>query len=84
MEKIKPKITKNEYNLIIQSINNYRFIKERIKDLTLKGFEVKKCFIPNYNGIGQLTYMPRLNEIRIIIGRPFNHRPKEILAVIIK
>jgi hypothetical protein len=48
------------------------------------GYDVKKCYVPNYNGIGNLTYMPRLNEIRIIIGRPKNHYCKEVFAVIIK
>jgi hypothetical protein len=53
-------------------------------DLQNRGFEVKRCYVPTYNGVGNLTYMARLNEIRIIVARPTNHFPREVFAVIIK
>lgn len=79
-----PFISQRDYTLIKQSINGKRFVNQRVLDLQNRGFEVKRCFVPTYNGIGQPTYMPRLNEIRIIIGRPQHHNCKEVWAVIIK
>lgn len=79
-----PYINSRDYTLIKQSINNKRFVNQRVMDLTNRGFEVKRCFVPTYNGIGQPTYFPRLNEIRIIVGRPNNHTCREVFAVIIK
>ena len=79
-----PYVNARDYTLIKQSIKNKRFANERVLDLQNRGFEVKRCYVPTYNGIGNLTYMPRLNEIRIIIARPINHFPREVFAVIIK
>lgn len=79
-----PYVSSRDYTLIKQSINKYYHIDDRINDLTNRGFEVKLCYIPTYNGIGNLTYMPRLNEIRIIVGRPKWHEPRQVYAVIIK
>ena len=79
-----PFVNSRDYTLIKQSIIKNRFVEDRINDLSNRGFEVKLCYIPNYNGIGNLTYMPRLNEIRIIIGRPKNHEPRQVYCVIIK
>ena len=79
-----PYVNARDYTLIKQSIKNKRFANERVLDLQNRGFEVKRCYVPTYNGSGNLTYMPRLNEIRIIIARPINHFPREVFAVIIK
>lgn len=79
-----PYVNARDYTLIKQSIKNKRFANERVLDLQNRGFEVKRCYVPTYNGIGNLTYMPRLNEIRIIVTRPTNHHPREVFAVIIK
>lgn len=79
-----PYVSSRDYTLIKQSIIKNRFVEDRIKDLSYRGFEVKLCYIPTYNGIGNLTYMPRLNEIRIIVGRPKCHEPRQVYAVIIK
>ena len=79
-----PYISSRDYVLIKQSINNKRFVNQRVMDLTNRGFDVRRCFVPTYNGIGNLTYMPRLNEIRIIVGRPNNHTCREVFAVVIK
>lgn len=79
-----PYINGKDYTLIKQSIMTKKFVNQRVMDLTNRGFEVKRCFVPTYNGIGQPTYMPRLNEIRVIIGRPNNHFYREVFAVIIK
>ena len=79
-----PFISGRDYILITQSINTKRFVNQRVMDLQNRGFEVKRCFVPTYNGVGNLTYMPRLNEIRIIVGRPQHHNCKEVFAVIIK
>ena len=79
-----PYVNARDYTLIKQSIKNKRFANERVLDLQNRGFEVKRCYVPTYNGVGNLTYMPRLNEIRIIVTRPTNHHPREVFAVIIK
>lgn len=80
-----PFVDGRKYTIIKQSIfHNPKSVENRIKDLEYRGFEVKRCYVPTYNGVGNLTYMPRLNEIRIIIGRPKNHFCKEVYAVIIK
>ena len=79
-----PYVNARDYTLIKQSIKNKRFANERVLDLQNRGFEVRRCYVPTYNGIGNLTYMPRLNEIRIIVTRPTNHHPREVFAVIIK
>lgn len=80
-----PYIKANDYILIKQAILlNKRSVEKRVKDLIYRGFEVKRCYVPNYNGIGQPTYTKKLNEIRIIVGRPCNHFCKEVFAVIIK
>ena len=79
-----PYVNARDYTLIKQSIKNKRFTNERVLDLQNRGFEVRRCYVPTYNGVGNLTYMPRLNEIRIIVARPTNHFPREVFAVIIK
>ena len=68
---------------IIHNVLHIKDIKKRYEQLLARGFEVKKCYVPNYNGIGGMTYMPRLNEIRIIVGRPKNHEPRQVYAIII-
>lgn len=68
---------------IRQVINTYKYIDDRIKCLENRGYEVKKCYVPNYNGVGNMTYMTMKKEYRIIIGRPKNHYPKQVYAVII-
>ena len=79
-----PHINGRDYSLIKQSINGKKFVNQRVMDLVNRGFVVRRCFVPSYNGIGQPTYFPRLNEIRIIVGRPNNHTCREVFAVIIK
>ena len=80
-----PYVNKKDYTLIKQAILlNPKSVEKRVNDLTYRGFEVRRCYVPTYNGIGNFSYMPRLNEIRIIIGRPSNHFCKEVYAVIIK
>ena len=65
-------------------MQNPKNVEKRVADLKYRGFEVRRCFVPTYNGIGNFSYMPRLNEIRIIIGRPKFHNCREVYAVIIK
>lgn len=79
-----PYVNQRDYSIIKQSINGKRFVNQRVFDLVNRGYEVKRCFVPTYNGLGGLTYFPRLNEIRIIVGRPNNHTCREVFAVIIK
>lgn len=80
-----PYIKGSKYALIKQAILlNPQSVEKRIDNLTKRGFEIKRCYVPTYNGIGNFSYMPRLNEIRIIIGRPKKHYCKEVYAVIIK
>ena len=80
-----PYVNKRDYTLIKQAILlNPKNVEKRVNDLTYRGFEVRRCYVPTYNGIGNFSYMPRLNEIRIIVGRPVNHFPREVFAVIIK
>lgn len=78
-----PFISYSDYHNIIQSLSMNR-VNDRIRRLESFGFTIKRCYIPNYNGIGEMTYMPRLNEVRLVIGRPKNHFYKEVYAVIIK
>jgi hypothetical protein len=78
-----PFIKHNDYLNIIQSLSMNR-VDDRIRRLESFGFTIKRCYIPNYNGVGEMTYMPRLNEVRLVIGRPKNHFCKEVYAVIIK
>ena len=78
-----PFISCNDYHIIIQSLSMNR-VNDRIRRLESFGFTIKRCYIPNYNGVGEMTYMPRLNEVRLVIGRPKNHMSKEVYAVIIK
>ena len=68
---------------IIKNILRTKDVIERCRRLWARGFEVRKCYIPHYNGIGGMTYMPRLNEIRIIVGRPKEHEPRQVYAIII-
>ena len=80
-----PFVDRRKYTLIKQAILlNPRNVEKRVADLKYRGFEVRRCFVPTYNGIGNFSYMPRLNEIRIIIGRPKFHNCREVYAVIIK
>lgn len=80
-----PYVDNRKYTLIKQAIlHNPRNVEKRVNDLTYRGFEVRRCYVPTYNGIGNFSYMPKLNEIRIIIGRPKHHFCKEVYAVIIK
>lgn len=69
---------------IIHNVLHIKDVEKRCEQLWARGFEVKKCYVPNYNGIGGMTYMPRLNEIRIIVGRPKNHEPRQVYAIVIK
>ena len=80
-----PYVNGRKYTLIKQAIlQNPKNVEKRVADLKYRGFEVRRCFVPTYNGIGNFSYMPRLNEIRIIIGRPKFHNCREVYAVIIK
>ena len=78
-----PYINSRHYKIILQ-ILNLRKVEERILRLVNMGFEIKRCYVPNYNGVGNVTYMPKLNEIRMIIGRPKNHFSKEVYAIIFR
>ena len=70
--------------IIRQVIHTYKYVDDRIKRLEHRGYEVKKCYVPNYNGVGNMTYMPMKKEYRIIIGRPKDHEPRQVYAVIIR
>ena len=78
-----------EHNIIIPRaiiryiIHAHKYVDDRIKHLEHLGYDVKKCYVPNYNGVGNMTYMSMKKEYRIIIGRPKNHFPKQVYAVII-
>jgi hypothetical protein len=69
---------------IVHNVLNIKDVEKRCGQLIARGFEVRKCYIPHYNGVGNMTYMPRLNEIRIIVGRPKCHEPRQVYAIIIK
>jgi hypothetical protein len=79
-----PYIPYRQYIIINQAITCNKRVEDRVKKLQDRGFEVKRCYLPTYNHTGGITYMPRLNEFRITIGRPKNHFCKEVYAVIIK
>ena len=78
-----PYLSARSYTLIKQSIVCNKLVNKRVLDLVNRGFMVKRCYVPSYNGLGQISYFPTKNEIRIIIGRPYNHAPREVFAVII-
>lgn len=78
-----PYLTKRQM-AIVHNVLQIKDVEKRCEQFKHKGFEIKRCFVPSYNGICGLTYMSRLNEIRIIIGRPKCHSPKEVYAIIIK
>lgn len=65
-------------------IHAHKYVDDRIKHLEHLGYDVKKCYVPNYNGVGNMTYMSMKKEYRIIIGRPKNHFPKQVYAVILR
>lgn len=71
------------YNFIKEIILTNKNVNDRIVKLNNRGLKVKRCYVPTYNGIGNVSYLPRLNETRVIIGRPKNHSPREVFAVII-
>lgn len=77
-------IPQSDFDVIKQIIQSTKYVKNRIDILKDKGYDVQRCFVKDYNGIGGLTYYPRLNEIRMIIGRPNHHSVKEVYAIIIK
>lgn len=77
-----PYITSRQY-AIIKNVLQIKDVEKRCRQLWARGFEVRKCYIPNYNGVGSMTYMPRLNEIRIIVGRPKCHEPRQVYAIVI-
>lgn len=79
-----PYINMRDYTIIKQVIRNNKRVDDRVNHLTNRGYKVRRCYVSTYNGIGQPTYLPRKNEIRIIIGRPLNHFSKEVFAVIIE
>ena len=80
----KPYVSSRNKAVINNIICTNKNVADRCRQLFARGFNVKRCYIPHYNGIGCYTYMPRLNEIRIIVGRPLNHEPREVYAIIIK
>ena len=79
-----------KYNIIIPRaivryiIHAHKYVDDRIRHLEHLGYDVKKCYVPNYNGVGNMTYMSIKKEYRIIIGRPKNHFPKQVYALIIR
>ena len=83
MSKEMPYITSRQY-ATIKNVLQIKGVEKRCHQLWARGFYIRRCYMPHYNGIGNMTYMPRLNEIRIIVGRPKNHEPREVYAIIIQ
>ena len=79
-----PYINGRDYTIIKQIVNMNKKVEDRVNLLKACGYDVKRCYIPTYHGILQPTYMSRLNEIRLTIGRPKNHFCREVYAIIIK
>lgn len=78
-----PYLNFRETCIIRQIILLNNNVEDRIRKLKLFGFKVKRCYVKDYNGLFHPTYCPKLNELRVIIGRPKNHNPKEVFAVIV-
>lgn len=78
----RPYVTKRQM-AIIHNVLNIKDVEKRCAQFVARGFNVKKCYMPTYNRICGMTYMPRLNEIRIIIGRPKCHEPRQVYAIVI-
>lgn len=76
-----PYVSFNNYLRILQIIASNKNVDDRINQFKLNGFKVKRCYVPTYNGIGNMTYMPKLNEIRLIVGRPKKHFCREVYAI---
>lgn len=65
-------------------LHDIKSVNERINYFKEEGYEVKRCYVPNYVGVGYSCYMPKLKEYRQIIGRPKHHFSKEVYAIIYK
>lgn len=81
---VKMRIERNAIELINELISNNHNPRHRADTIRANGFEVKRCFVPQYVRIGGMCYMPKLKEYRYIIGTPRLHSPKEVYAVIFK
>lgn len=79
-----PHINSRQYTIIRQICKQNKSLMKRIMLLKARGYDVRRCYIPNYNKICGLTYMPKLKEIRIIVGNPPCHLCKDVYAIIIK
>jgi hypothetical protein len=67
---------------IIRSIvKNTKSVEERIAQLTDKGYNVKRCYVPTYNGLMGESFMPQKKIIRLIIGRPKKNMVREVFAI---
>ena len=79
-----PYLRHRDYIIIKQICKTQRSIKKRLEMLKYRGYDIHRVYVPNYNGIANYSYMKRLNELRIIVGRPTNHFVREVYAIIIK
>ena len=82
-----PIITQNTYRYIKSIIERKKSVRDRIMHFLSCGYTIKKCFAPNtlpYIKVGEMYYLPTLEEIRINIGRPINHLSREMYAIVIQ
>ena len=81
-----PHITQYKYRYIKSIIERKKSVRDRIMHFLSCGYTIKKCFAPNtlpHIKVGEMYYLPKLEEIRINIGRPINHLSREMYAIVI-
>jgi hypothetical protein len=65
------------------TIESTKDVRARVSTLREK-YAVRRRFMPRYIGLGNMCYMPKLKEYRMLIGSPLNHGPKEGYVIVFK
>lgn len=68
---------------INEIISSEKKLEKRILKLVKNGYCVRLCYVPNTKLLDS-NYYPKLNEHRIVIGRPAEHLCKQVFCVILK
>ena len=77
---------KKHEDTILEIKNTIEFTKDvrmRVSALREK-YAVRRRYMPRYIGLGNMCYMPKLKEYRMLVGSPLNHSPKEGYVVVFK
>ena len=68
---------------IKNTIESTKDVRMRVSALREK-YAVRRRYMPRYIGLGNMCYMPKLKEYRMLVGSPLNHSPKEGYVVVFK